>query len=130
VVALVANSAVAVVPGPEVTLRGDGDQLDQLLINLVKNAIEAVGVRGAVEIGWRLLDHNALELWVRDDGPGISSTTNLFVPFFTTKPGGTGIGLALCRQVAEAHGGSIVVTNRGDAPGALARVRLPLQRPS
>ncbi|HEX9895835.1 MAG TPA: ATP-binding protein [Gemmatimonadales bacterium] len=128
VVALVASAQVSTVPGPEITLSGDGDQLDQLLINLVKNAVEAVGERGAVEIGWRLLDPHTVELWVRDDGPGVAATANLFVPFFTTKPGGTGIGLALSRQITEAHGGSIALTNRGDAPGALARVRLPLQR--
>lgn len=126
VAGLEAGAAVTVIPGPEVVLRGDGDQLDQLLINLVKNALEAVQGRGAVEIGWRLLDARMVEVWVRDDGPGIPASANLFVPFFTTKPGGTGIGLALSRQIAEAHGGSLALTNRGDAPGALARVRLPL----
>lgn len=126
VVALVANPSLSVVPGADVVLQGDGDQLDQLLINLVKNALEAVGNRGAVEVGWRLLGGDSVELWVRDDGPGVAATTNLFVPFFTTKRGGTGIGLALSRQIAEAHGGSLVLTNRGDAPGALARVRLPI----
>ncbi len=129
VVALVGSPSVSVVPGPAVTLRGDGGQLDQLLINLVKNAREAVQDRGAVEIGWRSLHPNAVEIWVRDDGPGVSASGNLFVPFFTTKPGGTGIGLALCRQIAEAHGGTVALTNRGDAPGALARVRLPLAPP-
>ena len=127
VVALVASPQVSTIPGPDLMLRGDVDQLELLLINLVKNALEAVGGRGAVEIGWRQLDARTLELWVRDDGPGIASSANLFVPFFTTKPGGTGIGLALCRQIVEAHGGMLALTNRGDAPGALARVRLPLK---
>jgi len=126
VAGLVAGAAVTVTPGPAVVLRGDGDQLDQLLINLLRNALEAVQGRGAVEMGWRLLDPRTVEVWVRDDGPGIPASANLFVPFFTTKPGGTGIGLALSRQITEAHGGSLVLTNRGDAPGALARVRLPL----
>ncbi len=126
VVGLEPGAAVTIVPGPDVLIRGDGDQLDQLLINLLKNAIEAVQGRGAVEVGWRLLDSRLVEVWVRDDGPGIPASANLFVPFFTTKPGGTGIGLALSRQIAEAHEGSLVLTNRGDAPGALARVRLPV----
>ena len=128
VVELEAGKPISVVAGPDVVITGDGDQLDQALINLVKNALEAVGGRGAVEVGWRLLDSGMVEVWVRDDGPGIPSSTNLFVPFFTTKPGGTGIGLALSRQITEAHGGTLVLTNRGDAPGALARVRLPVRR--
>jgi signal transduction histidine kinase len=127
VVGLEPGASVTVVPGPDLVISGDGDQLDQVLINLVKNALEAVGGRGAVEVGWRLLDAGMVEVWVRDDGPGIPSSTNLFVPFFTTKPGGTGIGLALSRQITEAHGGTLVLTNRGDAPGALARVRLPVR---
>jgi two-component system nitrogen regulation sensor histidine kinase NtrY len=128
VVGLEAGKSVSIVPGPDVVISGDGDQLDQVLINLMKNALEAVGGRGAVEVGWRLLDSEMVEVWVRDDGPGIPASANLFVPFFTTKPGGTGIGLALSRQITEAHGGTLVLTNRGDAPGALARVRLPVRR--
>jgi signal transduction histidine kinase len=67
-------------------------------------------------------------LWVRDEGPGIANPANLFVPFFTTKPGGSGIGLALSRQIAEAHGGELTVSNRTGARGVEARLRLPLMR--
>jgi signal transduction histidine kinase len=67
-----------------------------------------------------------MELWVEDEGPGLSNTGNLFVPFFTTKPGGSGIGLVLSRQIAEAHGGSLVLENRTDRQGCRASLRLPL----
>jgi signal transduction histidine kinase len=65
-----------------------------------------------------------LEVEVLDDGPGLPNTTNLFVPFFTTKPGGNGIGLVLSRQIAEAHGGTLVVENRKDRPGCRALLRI------
>ena len=61
-----------------------------------------------------------------DEGPGLATTANLFVPFYTTKPSGTGIGLVLCRQIAEAHGGVLSLENRGDRRGCVARVRLPV----
>jgi PAS domain S-box-containing protein len=116
---------VRVVGGPEVVIRADADQLEQLLINLVKNAVEAVGTGGgAVTIGWEVQDR-ALELWVRDEGPGLGSTGNLFVPFFTTKPSGSGIGLVFSRQVAEAHGGGLTLQNRTDRTGCEARLVLP-----
>jgi two-component system nitrogen regulation sensor histidine kinase NtrY len=67
-----------------------------------------------------------MELWVDDEGPGLSNTGNLFVPFFTTKPGGSGIGLVLSRQIAEAHGGSLVLENREDRTGCRASLRIPL----
>jgi nitrogen fixation/metabolism regulation signal transduction histidine kinase len=117
---------VRVAPGPPVTISADGDQLDQLLINLVRNAADAsLETQGAVEVGW-MRNGGMLDVWVRDNGLGVSDTTNLFVPFFTTKPNGSGIGLALSRQIAEAHGGALTLENRRDTRGCEARLRLPL----
>jgi two-component system, NtrC family, nitrogen regulation sensor histidine kinase NtrY len=118
---------IALSPGPEMTIEADGDQLDQLLINLVRNAVDAsLTTGGGVTIGWaRTSSH--LDVWVEDQGPGISNKANLFVPFFTTKPQGSGIGLVLSRQIAEAHGGTLAVENRSAATGCRAQVQLPLQ---
>lgn len=117
---------VEVVPGPELTVPADPDQLEQLLINLVRNGADAaLETGGAVEVGWARAGPN-LDVWISDDGPGLSNTANLFVPFFTTKPGGSGIGLVLCRQIAEAHGGTLRLDNRPDARGCQARLSLPL----
>lgn len=117
---------VRVVAGPRLSLNADGDQLDQLLINLVNNAVDAaLETGGDVRLGWDRRN-GALEVWVEDDGPGLADTANLFVPFFTTKPSGTGIGLVLCRQIAEAHGGSLTLRNRRSANGCMALLRLPL----
>jgi nitrogen fixation/metabolism regulation signal transduction histidine kinase len=112
--------------GPDVVISGDADQLEHLLINLVHNAADAVLDGGkSASVGWARQD-SQLHVWVMDDGPGIQNTANVFVPFFTTKPGGTGIGLALSRQIAEAHGGTLTLENRRDTRGAEARLRLPL----
>jgi two-component system nitrogen regulation sensor histidine kinase NtrY len=116
---------VKIQEGPELTISGDADQLEQLLINLLHNAADAVLESGTqAGVGWSSQD-SQLEVWVTDDGPGIQNTANVFVPFFTTKPGGTGIGLALSRQIAEAHGGTLTLENRRGTRGCEARLRLP-----
>jgi len=117
---------VNVVSGPDLVVRGDDVQLEQLLINLVRNAVDAsMETRGRVEVGWQQ-KNGQVEVWIRDEGPGLASTANLFVPFFTTKAQGSGIGLVLSRQIAEAHGGTLTLENRQQLRGCEARLRLPL----
>ncbi|HEY4596045.1 MAG TPA: ATP-binding protein [Thermoanaerobaculia bacterium] len=117
---------VYVEKGPEITIEADADQIEQLLINLIRNAVDAALLTGGgVGVGWRV-DGGNVEVRVEDEGPGLSNTDNLFVPFYTTKPGGTGIGLALSRQIAEAHGGSLTLENRTPEPGCEALLRLPV----
>lgn len=113
------------VEGDDLTIAVDPDQLEQLIINLVKNAIDAAGMAGSVRVRW-VSNGSVLRLEVIDSGPGLSGTDNLFVPFFTTKPGGTGIGLVLSRQIAEAHDGTLALENREDRPGCVARLELPM----
>jgi nitrogen fixation/metabolism regulation signal transduction histidine kinase len=137
--------AVKVVPGPDVTLMADPDQLEQMLINLVRNAAEAVlegppsskdpneaepfpanGVQTGVVVSWKVLE-KAVALTIEDSGPGLMNPSNAFVPFYTTKPSGSGIGLVLSRQIAEAHGGSLELTNRPQERGCSVKVILPRQ---
>ena len=116
---------VVVCPGPEPVIKGDSDQLEQLLINLLRNAVDAsLETGGRVYASWRRAG-SQVEVLVEDEGPGLSNTSNLFVPFFTTKPDGSGIGLVLSRQIAEAHGGSLDLRNRVPGPGCVARLLLP-----
>lgn len=123
---------IKVAGGPPLTIQGDADQLEQLLINLIRNAVDAVNeTGGSVRVGWLRVPGSSpvtVELWVEDEGPGLGNTGNLFVPFFTTKPGGSGIGLVLSRQIAEAHGGSLQLENRSDRRGVRATLRLPVQQ--
>jgi len=117
---------VNIVGGPEIIVQGDSAQLEQLVINLLRNAVDAAQeTEGRVEAGW-VQRNGQLEVWVRDEGPGLANTANLFVPFFTTKSNGSGIGLVLSRQIAEAHGGGLTLENRAHGAGCEARLRLPL----
>jgi signal transduction histidine kinase len=125
VVSLETRIPVTVREGPPARVHADGDQLEQLLINLIDNAVDAAQeTGGGVRVGWSA-DSRQVEVWVEDDGPGIAETGNLFVPFYTTKAHGSGIGLVLSRQIAEAHNGALTLSNRSGEPGCLARFRLP-----
>ena len=123
--ALETRVPVAVAAGPPIRVMADPDQMDQLLINLLRNAADAaLETGGGVTVSWTVVN-STLDVLIKDDGPGLQETGNLFVPFYTTKPGGTGVGLALCQQIAESHGGCLALKNR-DHGGAVAMLSLPL----
>jgi two-component system, NtrC family, nitrogen regulation sensor histidine kinase NtrY len=119
--------AVEVVGGPQLRIRADPDQLEQALINLVRNAVDATleVEGGGVRIRW-LARAGRLHILVEDEGRGLSDSGNLFVPFYTTKPGGSGIGLVLSRQIAEGHGGTLELENRAEGRGVRARLVVPM----
>jgi two-component system nitrogen regulation sensor histidine kinase NtrY len=125
VIGLETRLAVRLAEGPVIVIAADAAQIEQLLINILHNAVDAaLETGGKVTAGWRALADYA-EVFVRDEGRGIMNPENVFVPFFTTKPGGSGIGLALSRQIAEAHGGTVTLANRSDRSGCEALLRLP-----
>ncbi len=134
VASLETRAAVKVLPGPPLRIRVDPAQIEQLLINLLRNAAEAAeGMAtsqssSSVAVTWTA---TATELVVRveDSGPGITDTANLFVPFYTTKPEGSGIGLALAKQIAAGHGGTLTLANKASSSGCLAELRLPFTEP-
>ena len=126
IVSLETRLPVRIAASPPITMQADAAQLEQLLINIVQNAVDAsLETGGGVVVGWREISE-CVELYVRDEGHGIMNPTNLFVPFFTTKPRGSGIGLALSRQIAEAHGGALSLANRKGARGCEALLRIPM----
>jgi signal transduction histidine kinase len=126
VAGLDARMTVAVVEGPALTIQADGDQLDQLLINLARNAIDAaLETGGQVAVGWEVAE-GRLHLWVDDNGPGVAEPEQAFVPFYTTKPEGAGIGLPLSRQIAENHGGTLALEPPPQGRGCRASLWLPL----
>jgi len=142
VVFLETRMAVAISRGPDVMVMVDPDQIEQMLINLVRNAVEAAlepspgddrstnPTNGAeapkpqVTVNW-VVEDQSLVLTIDDNGLGLLNPSNAFVPFYTTKPAGSGIGLALSRQIVEAHGGSIELSNLNGNRGCQVRVRLP-----
>ena len=130
IAALETRLPIGLQAGPDVTISADPDQLEQLLINVFRNAVDAaLETGGRVRAEWAHLD-SILEVVVEDEGPGLQSTANLFVPLFTTKPGGSGIGLVLSRQIAESHGGSLTLENRHSGRGTRAVLRLPIPESS
>lgn len=119
------NSRIIFADDAECVINVDPAQVENLFINIIKNAMEAMGDGdGKVRISWKR-QSTEVTVWVDDEGPGLTAEENLFVPFFSTKPNGNGIGLIFCREIAEANGGSIELKNR-EGGGCRARIVLPL----
>jgi signal transduction histidine kinase len=122
------RGGVRFTPGPEVIVDADRAQLEQALVNLIRNAVEAMAEDGGTcQVSWGCVGHDVF-ITVIDDGPGIANVENLFVPFFSTKPNGSGIGLTLSRHIIESHDGELQITNREGVRGCRVRIRLPLMQ--
>ena len=106
-------------------LLADRQLLEEVLINLVQNAAEACDRHGKVRLSCGRSSRNLTFIEVEDNGPGIPSQrrNELFKLFHTTKPEGTGLGLAFCRKVIEAHGGTLALVD-GNIDGACFRIEL------
>jgi two-component system, NtrC family, nitrogen regulation sensor histidine kinase NtrY len=146
VAALETRVNIKVIPGPDIVLMVDPDQIEQMLINLLRNGAEAAlgssipeensngskNLAGESEpevvLTWKLTDKDVV-LTIEDNGPGLMNAANVFVPFYTTKPGGSGIGLVLSRQISESHGGSLELANRSGQRGCAVKVTLPPPMP-
>jgi two-component system nitrogen regulation sensor histidine kinase NtrY len=130
VTALESRIAIKVIPGPKIRIHADSDQLQQALINILRNAVDAVLLKSqqvapeSVTMSWQSQAADLI-ISVRDCGVGLADTENLFVPFYTTKENGSGIGLLLSRQIVEGHRGTLSIRNRSDAPGCEVELRLP-----
>ncbi len=144
VVSLEIRLDVRILAAPEVELLADQDQIEQLLINLIRNAVESASAcadeegghdssrdRGTPEVTIHAAEDGELvSILIEDNGPGLANPENLFVPLYTTKKAGSGVGLALARQIVEAHGGAIELRNKPDHRGCIAEVRIPIAEPS
>jgi nitrogen fixation/metabolism regulation signal transduction histidine kinase len=140
VVSLEIRLDVRILAAPDVDLLADPDQIEQLLINLVRNAVEAASTCVGEETELTEIfapcdpevtihaaeDGDLVAIQIADNGPGLANPENLFVPLYTTKKSGSGVGLALARQIVEAHGGAITLRNRDKAQGCIAEVRIPI----
>ena len=116
-------------PDRPLTIQADPDQIQQLLVNLVLNALDAMPRTGKIEIEWFEAVPDGIELHVSDTGPGISAELlpRLFEPFISSKETGLGLGLVVSRRIAEAHHGSLRGENRLSG-GACFKLRLPAER--
>jgi len=108
----------------DIVIECDKAELTQALVNIIKNAIEAVGSQGAVEVG-ATYEADKVHIWVSDNGPGISDIGSALKPFYTTKKDGTGLGLATASKIMADHGGELVIDSK---PGQGTRVDLILPK--